>query len=45
MLESNISNAPENNTFAVSFMHLELGRECKEDYMEVEESKAGTGTG
>lgn len=40
---SKTSNAPENASFAASFMHLELRRQCKEDYMRVGESKAGTG--
>lgn len=31
------SNAPENNDFAASFMHLKLRRKFKEDYMEVGE--------
>lgn len=29
--------------FAVSLMHLELKNKTKEDYMKVEESKAGIG--
>ena len=41
MLGSKISNAPENNSSAASFMHLELRREGKKDYMAVGESKAG----
>lgn len=40
---STISNAPENNSFTVSLMHLELRRERKEDEMEVGESKVGIG--
>lgn len=36
-----ITNAPENNSFAVSFMDLKLRSEHKEDYAEVGESKAG----
>lgn len=43
MQGSKISNAPENNNFAASFMHLKLRRESKENYMEVGESKAGIG--
>lgn len=35
-----MSDAPECQ-FAVSFMHLELRRELKEDYMRVGESKVG----
>lgn len=35
--------APENNGFAASSIHLKLRRECKEDYMTVGEGKAGTG--
>ena len=38
------SNAPENNSFIASFIHLgRLGREGKEDYMKVGESKVGIG--
>ena len=33
--ESNISNAPDNDSFAVSFMHLESRRARKEDCMKV----------
>lgn len=36
-----ISNAPENNSSAVSFMRLKLKRECKEDDVEMGESKGG----
>lgn len=35
MLGSKIANAPE-NMFAISFLHLELKREFKEDYAMVE---------
>lgn len=31
---SKISNAPQNNSFAASFMHLKLRREGKEDCVE-----------
>ena len=43
MKGSKIVNSPENNSFAVSFIHLRLRREPKEDYTEVGESKAGIG--
>lgn len=43
MLGSKISNAPEKNSFAISFMHLRLRTECKEDYLGVGESKARQG--
>lgn len=33
----------KNNSFEVSFMHLYFRRKHKEDYMEVEKSKVGTG--
>lgn len=36
-----MSNAPKNNSFAIPYMHLRLRREFKEDYREMEESKAG----
>ena len=39
--KSKISNAPENDSFAVSFIHFVLRREHQEDYMKVGESKAG----
>ena len=35
---------PQNPSFAVSFMHLKLRREYKEDYMKVGESKVGIGS-
>lgn len=35
MAESRISNALENSSFVASFMHLELKKECKEDYLKV----------
>ena len=38
MVESKISNSPENNCFAASFMHLKL-RDCEEIYKDMEESK------
>ena len=38
---SKISNAPENDSFAVLFVHLELKREHMEDSRKVEESKVG----
>lgn len=34
-----ISNAPENDSFSDSFMHLESRRDFKEDYMEVGEAR------
>ena len=34
---SKVSNVPENNSFATSFMHLKLRREHREDCMGVEE--------
>lgn len=37
---SKISKAPENNSFAVTFLYLKL-KEGKEDYMKVRKSKAG----
>ena len=43
MPENKIPNALENNSFAVSFMHLKLRGEHKEDYMEVGKSKVGLG--
>ena len=51
MPESKISKAPQNNSFAASFIHFKLRREhkeeykedYKEDYMEVGESKTGIG--
>lgn len=42
MMGSKISNVLENGSFAVSFMSLELRKECKEDYMKVGE-KQGIG--
>lgn len=41
---SKISNAPPNNSFATSFLHLKLRRGHKEDYMETGKSKAGIGS-
>lgn len=40
---SKISNAPQNDSFAVSFLHWELRREHKEGYMKAKESKVGIG--
>lgn len=37
-----MSNALENDHLAVSFMHLILRKELKEDYMKGGESKVGT---
>lgn len=37
-----MSNALERDNFAVSFMHLKIRRELKEDYMKRGESKVGT---
>ena len=37
-----MSKAPQNGSFAGSFMHLELRRECKVDYRSVGGSKPGT---
>lgn len=37
VMRSKISNALENDSFAVAFIHLEL-RECKKDNMKVGES-------
>lgn len=34
-----ISNAPENDSSAVSSMHLKLRKECKEDYMKVDKKQ------
>lgn len=41
VLWSQISNAPESNSSAVSLMNLKLRREGKKDYMKVAESKVG----
>lgn len=38
-----VSNAPENNSLQVLLINLDLKREGKEDYMQVRESKVGTG--
>ena len=43
MQGNTIANAQENNSLAASFIHLKLRRWHKEDYVEVGESKAGTG--
>lgn len=37
------TNASWNDSFAVSFVHLELRRECKKDYVRAAESKAEIG--
>lgn len=39
MPESKISDAPENDSFTVFFIHLELWRKCKDNYRKAEESK------
>lgn len=39
MPETKISMALENNSFAVSFMHLKLRRDLKEDYRQVETAR------
>ena len=36
MLGSKISNTPENNSFASSFIHLKLRGGGREEYMEME---------
>lgn len=36
-----MSNAPGNANLAVSFMHIKLRRESKEDYMKMDENKTG----
>lgn len=41
MLGSKISNAPRMTVLQFLFLHLELGRERKENYMMVGESKIG----
>lgn len=41
MQGSKTSNAPEHDSFAVPFIHLELKREFKEDHMNVGEGKVG----
>ena len=41
MLGSKISNAPENNSFAASFMRLELRRELRKITWRCEKSKVG----
>ena len=43
MLGSKISNALKNNRFAISFMHVRLRREHKEDYLRVEGSRVSIG--
>lgn len=42
-LGSKILHALKNDSFIVSFIHLELKREHKEDYMKVKENKAWIG--
>lgn len=41
MLGNRVSNAPKNNGFITSFMHLKLSREHKKHYMKVGENKMG----
>lgn len=41
MLGSKISNAPENNSFATSFMHLKFRKGRKDYYKEVGDSQVG----
>lgn len=41
--ESKISNTPEKDNFAVSFPHLELGKEQKEDDVKGKWEKAEAG--
>lgn len=43
VLRGKLSNALENNSFAVSFVLLELWREHKKDYREMGESKVQSG--
>lgn len=38
------SSAPENSSFAISFLHLRLRREGKEDDMEAEEGHSRQGS-
>ena len=38
---SKISNAPENDSFTVPFLHLEFRKQCKEDLKKEGGSKAG----
>ena len=38
-----MSNAPGNDSLAVSFMHIKLRRESKEDYMKMDENERGIG--
>lgn len=38
-----LSNAPENDSFVVSFIPLELRREYRKDYMKVGQSRQGLG--
>lgn len=40
---SKLSNAPENDSFVVSFISLELRREYRKDYMKVGQSRQGLG--
>lgn len=37
-----ISNAPKSGSFAVSFVHFKLRRKCKENYVNMKESKVGS---
>ena len=43
MPQGKTSDAPEKDSFAVSFVHLKLRQEPKEDYMKVGESKVRIG--
>ena len=43
MWGSKIPNVPEHNSLQFPFMNLELRREGEEEYMQVGESKVGTG--
>lgn len=38
--ESKVSNAPENDSSAVSLLRWELKKDCQDDYKEERESKA-----
>lgn len=43
LLISKISNAPKYDSFAISFLHLKLKRDHKEDYMKAVDSKGSGG--
>ena len=43
LLGSEVSNALKSDSFSFSFMHLELRREHKEDYIKARKSKAEIG--